>query len=169
VVLGVPDQPCPQPILRRQQRRGHQDQVRHQRPERVLARAQQQHAAGNAADDADRHGQHQSLALAGEVTPLRDDAADHARPQRDGVGDVGGDGRHADRRHRRERDERAATRDRVDHAGGHAGEADEAVLQGGGRHRHGRPHDIARHSPRQREHPRAFPAGRQVAASPACW
>ena len=63
------------------------------------------------------------------------DAADHARPQRDGVGDVGGDGRHADRGQRREGHQRPAARDRVHEAGGHPGQGDQGVLQRGRRHR----------------------------------
>ena len=132
---GVADEPGTQPILRREQRRRHQDQVRDQRAERVLAGVEEQEAAGDAAERADRHRQPQAAALPVEVAALRQHAADHARPQRDGVGDVGGDGRHADRGQRREGHQRPAARDRVDAAGGHPGQSDQGVLQRRGRHR----------------------------------
>ena len=78
---------------------------------------------------------HRRRALPVEVAALRQHAADHARPQRDGIGDVGGDGRHADRGQRREGHQRPAARDRVHEAGGHPGQGDQGILQRGRRHR----------------------------------
>ena len=72
------------------------------------------HRAADAADDGG--GRDDGDQVAAQVGAQRPDGGELARPQRDGVGGVGLDGRDADGEHRGKGDEGAAAGHRVDHA-----------------------------------------------------
>ncbi len=114
--LAATQEPRPQRLLHREQRAGEQDQRRHQRAERRLARVQQQDAADHSARRARRHQQRDPPALPAQIARLRERGAEVARAQRDRVGDVGHDGRQPHRDQHRKRDQRAAAGQRIDGA-----------------------------------------------------
>ena len=99
--------------LERHQHRGEQDQHRDDGVEHGLRQREQQDAAeqraGGRADGED----HRPPPQPAQLAPVADHAADPARDEPDGVGDVRDHRRVADREQRRERDQRAGADDRV--------------------------------------------------------
>jgi ABC-type branched-subunit amino acid transport system substrate-binding protein len=122
-----------EPRLRDEQGARQQDEERHDGLEDRPGRRQQQHRAGDAPEDTgDRQHPH-GRGAAHELRPAPGHAAGVAGEQRDGVGHVGRHRRVAGGEQRREGDERAAARDRVDGSGQQPGAGEQA--DGRGRHR----------------------------------
>ena len=103
-----------QRFLHDEKPRRQEDQVGHQEVERRFAGAHQQHRAEDAAQET---GNRQEEDLAGMIAQFRAVApktAQGPRPQGDGIGGVGNDGRLADEDQGGEGQKRAAARHRVD-------------------------------------------------------
>jgi hypothetical protein len=110
----------------RHQQTGEQDQGRDDGVEDVARQDQQEGAAGCRAEAGRARQPGAAPLLADQLGPVSPDGADVAEDEPDGVGDVGGDRRVADRQQHREGDERTGADDRVDRSsrdrGGEDGE-----------------------------------------------
>ena len=110
-----------QPLAKREEQRGDSEQVRNQAHESSLRRVQKHHGARHAANDADGNQRNHDARGLRQAFPIGEDARHRSRPDRHGVGGIGGNGRNSGKNERGKREETAAPGDRIHGAGQHRG------------------------------------------------
>jgi hypothetical protein len=123
-------EPRPDGLLYREERRGEQDQERHELAEDALAREEQQQPAHETPGERRREEAAHAGPLAGQVALLRQGRSEVARGQCDRVRHVRDHRRQAERREGGEGDERAAPGERVDGARADGREPGQSEVEG---------------------------------------
>ena len=122
VALDDAAEPPGQPLAKCEKQRGDPEQVRDQLHESSLWRVQKHHGARHAANNADGNQRNHHARGLRQAAPIREDARHRTRPDGDGVGGVGGNGKDSRKDERGKREEAATAGNRIHGAGQQGGQ-----------------------------------------------